>query len=102
MEERSRRSAPATQPLAVAEFTRIRDSALGRPRRGCPHPVETRDEAAAAEIQGAQSLADAVTTLVDQFRAGRELDDDLTLVAIQLQPSAAPSKTLATTTATGT
>jgi phosphoserine phosphatase RsbU/P len=57
-------------------------------------------DALAAEIRGAQSLADAVTAAVDQFRAGRELDDDLTLVAIQLQPSATGSKMLATATAT--
>jgi sigma-B regulation protein RsbU (phosphoserine phosphatase) len=36
--------------------------------------------------QNAQALAESVTTVVDHFRGGRELEDDLTLVAIRLQP----------------
>jgi len=36
----------------------------------------------------AQSMLDAVTQAVDAFRGGYDLQDDLTLVAIQLQPSA--------------
>jgi serine phosphatase RsbU (regulator of sigma subunit) len=47
------------------------------------------------DTQDAQSLADAVTAIVDQFRAGRELDDDLTLVAIALQPASIPANQLA-------
>jgi sigma-B regulation protein RsbU (phosphoserine phosphatase) len=42
-----------------------------------------------AEKRGsAQSMLDAVTAAVDLFRRGNDLADDLTLVAIQLQPSA--------------
>jgi len=48
----------------------------------------------AARVLGAQSLADAVTTAVDRFRAGRDLDDDLTLVAIQLQRAPVPDGSL--------
>jgi serine phosphatase RsbU (regulator of sigma subunit) len=57
--------------------------------------VEGLAESLRGEMHSAQSLADAVTTAVDHFRAGRELDDDLTLVAIQLQPSALTSQNFA-------
>jgi hypothetical protein len=33
-------------------------------------------------------MLDAVTQAVDAFRGGYDLQDDLTLVAVQLQPSA--------------
>ena len=36
----------------------------------------------------AQSMLDKVTDAVDLFRRGNDLSDDLTLVAIELQPSA--------------
>src|SRR5205814_8283615 len=48
--------------------------------------IDGLSQSLAARMSSAQSLADTVTAAVDQFRAGRELDDDLTLVAIQLQP----------------
>jgi serine phosphatase RsbU (regulator of sigma subunit) len=42
----------------------------------------------AKDCPSAQSMLDAVTAAVDLFRHGNDLSDDLTLVAIQLQPSA--------------
>jgi len=47
--------------------------------RGCLAPGKSLDP---------QSMLDAVTQAVDAFRSGHDLSDDLTLVAIQLQPSA--------------
>jgi serine phosphatase RsbU (regulator of sigma subunit) len=41
----------------------------------------------AKDCPSAQSMLDAVTAAVDLFRHGNDLSDDLTLVAIQLQPS---------------
>ena len=43
----------------------------------------------------AQEMVDAVVAAVDEFRGGRELQDDLTLVAVQLQPAAANTEPLA-------
>lgn len=40
-------------------------------------------------MDGAQSLIDAVLVAVNHFRAGKMLGDDLTLVAVQLQPQLA-------------
>jgi hypothetical protein len=40
-------------------------------------------------------MVNAVIDAVDNFRGGRDLQDDLTLVALQLQPAAAPSEPLA-------
>jgi serine phosphatase RsbU (regulator of sigma subunit) len=41
-----------------------------------------------SESLSARSMLDAVIAAVDVFRHGHDLSDDLTLVAIQLQPSA--------------
>jgi serine phosphatase RsbU (regulator of sigma subunit) len=41
----------------------------------------------AGKTLDAQAMLDAVIEAVDTFRGGRDLSDDLTLVAIQLQPS---------------
>lgn len=43
----------------------------------------------------AQELVDAVVAAVDEFRGGHDLQDDLTLVALQLQPAIARSGRLA-------
>jgi serine phosphatase RsbU (regulator of sigma subunit) len=40
----------------------------------------------------AHDMIDAVLVGVEAFRAGTELPDDLTLVAIQLQPAPAPRR----------
>ena len=58
--------------------------------------IDGLSQSLVGRVSSAQSLADAVTTAVDRFRAGRELDDDLTLVAIQLQRSASASQKVAT------
>jgi serine phosphatase RsbU (regulator of sigma subunit) len=43
----------------------------------------------------AQELVDAVLSAVDEFRGARDLADDLTLVALQLEPAPARSEPLA-------
>jgi serine phosphatase RsbU (regulator of sigma subunit) len=43
----------------------------------------------------AQSMLDQVVAAVDQFRGARDLDDDLTLVAVQLQPVGSSKKNVA-------
>ena len=43
----------------------------------------------------AQELVDAVIAAVDEFRGDRDLQDDLTLVALQLQPAATRTEPLA-------
>ena len=43
----------------------------------------------------AQGLVDAVIAAVDEFRDGHDLQDDLTLVAVQLQPAIARTERLA-------
>ena len=43
----------------------------------------------------AQEMIDAVVSAVDDFRGDRELQDDLTLVAVRLQPAPASSRPLA-------
>lgn len=42
------------------------------------------------KYENAQALIDTVIDAIDDFRKGRDLNDDLTLVAIQLQPATAP------------
>jgi serine phosphatase RsbU (regulator of sigma subunit) len=43
----------------------------------------------------AQGMLDQITTAVNTFRGNRHLDDDLTLVAVQLQPVPSPKKDMA-------
>jgi serine phosphatase RsbU (regulator of sigma subunit) len=43
-----------------------------------------------AEPARAQGMVDAVVAAVEEFRGERELLDDLTLVAVQLQPANRP------------
>jgi sigma-B regulation protein RsbU (phosphoserine phosphatase) len=58
------------------------------------------EEGLAAGLSGhydsAQSLLDAAIDAINTFRKGRDLNDDLTLVAIQLQPTPAHQEELVT------
>jgi len=51
--------------------------------------------ALAGRQASARDMIDAVIEAVDDFRGGRDLQDDLTLVALQLQPAEAPAEPLA-------
>jgi hypothetical protein len=53
---------------------------------GVEFPINKPERA----LQGsAQQMIDAVIAAVDDFRGARELRDDLTIVALQLQPAPA-------------
>jgi serine phosphatase RsbU (regulator of sigma subunit) len=53
-------------------------------------------------FESAQALLQTVSEAIEQFRAGREPADDLTMVAIQLQPAAAAPEKLDSTPAAAT
>jgi sigma-B regulation protein RsbU (phosphoserine phosphatase) len=54
--------------------------------------VDSLAKAVYGKYEHAQAIIDAVTTAVNNFRGGRALPDDLTLVAVQLQESPATGK----------
>jgi sigma-B regulation protein RsbU (phosphoserine phosphatase) len=51
----------------------------------------------ARQFENAQSMIDAIVEAVKEFRGPRELEDDLTLVAIQLQPTNSGSDDVSST-----
>jgi len=67
----------------------------------CPNPVYTRfgDERLRrclyGRYEGAQQMLNQVVTAVTAFRGTKDLDDDLTLVAVQLQPELSSRKDIA-------
>jgi serine phosphatase RsbU (regulator of sigma subunit) len=61
--------------------------------------IEGLSDSLHGRFDSAQSILDAVRAAVDEFRQGRDLADDLTVVTIQLQPSPARSPERAAVTA---
>jgi serine phosphatase RsbU (regulator of sigma subunit) len=51
--------------------------------------LEALQRALAGQFDGAQSLLDAAIDAIDTFRGGRELTDDLTLIAVRVLPHGA-------------
>ena len=64
---------------------------------GSRFSIESLTDALTGEFDTAQAMLDRVITTLDNFRGHRELEDDLTLVAIRLQPISAEPQPLAAT-----